>query len=872
MPDFPTGVITLVFTDIQGSSDLWEQHRGAFQPVLEEHNRLLRAAAALWHGVEVKTEGDAFFLVFGRASDAVRFAVEAQLSIACCRWDDLLVGLPALRVRMGLHTGETIFAAHPDGTADYFGPTVNRAARVGAAGHGGQVIVSDGTRALAQAELPPEITWLDVGRHRLKGVGEEQLWQLCHPDLPREFPALKTLDPQRHNLPLAPAPIIGRETEIERWLAVLRQPATRLLTLSGFGGFGKTRLALQLAELSVDDLADGVWWVDLEEARDSEDMLQRIANELRLHLQPHPTVREQVLNFHRDRELLLVLDNLEQIPDAAKPIDELLKTAPRVKCLATTRRPLELRHEQVVELKPLPVEAARALFIERARARVADYEVDEANAADLLELCRRLEGVPLAIELAASRIAGMTPREMLRRLDERFRLLQTRAHDLPPRQRALRGAIDWSYDLLTDDDKAVFGQVAVFAGGFTMPAAEAVCEGFDVFESIMELRRQSLLRAETTGDTQQTRYAMLESVHAYSLEKLEAAPDAGGTSDAATVRRRHADFFLRFANDCIARRRTPGEPAALRELDAELDNLRAALHAMRAAGEHELCARLALALHHPLHRRGLWAEAYQCLQGGCAALDELADVGNERKALQASLRLALAGLDYDMGNAAAAETNTKAALALLRELGDEAGQADGLNLLGLLATEAPRLDVAGNLFQKALAMRSAGEHHGRAIALHNLARIASRRGEKAEAQRLYLEALAERRAGGDAWGEAETLGDLGVLAMDAGDHPGALRYYHDSLNLRRALGDRQGIALMLYNLAEIAELEGDHQRAVTLFTHSERIFRELQSAYAGAANEALQLLAAKLDAATFISLRAVAESANWENIVQWSSI
>ncbi|MDQ2731887.1 MAG: adenylate/guanylate cyclase domain-containing protein, partial [Armatimonadota bacterium] len=257
--DLPSGVVTLVFTDIEGSSSLWEVHRNAFQVVLEEHNRLLRAMAVRWNGIEVKTEGDAFFLAFAKASDAVQFAVEGQREIASCAWSVHLPGLAELRVRIGMHTGEPIVGAHPDGAQDYFGPMVNRAARVGAAGHGGQIILSGATHTLAVPELPATIAFQSLGMHRLKGVGEEHLWQALHADLSTQFAPLKTMQAPLHNLPLPSTALIGREKEVAAWHSLRSELNTRLLTLLGFGGLGKTRLALELAELSVGDFAHGVW-------------------------------------------------------------------------------------------------------------------------------------------------------------------------------------------------------------------------------------------------------------------------------------------------------------------------------------------------------------------------------------------------------------------------------------------------------------------------------------------------------------------------------------------------------------------------------------------------------------------------------------
>lgn len=851
MPDFPTGLVTLVFTDIEGSSALWEAHGAAFAPVLNEHNRLLREVAAQRGGVEVKTEGDAFFLVFPDAAEAVRFAVNAQRAIAAHDWNQVLSGLTELRVRIGMHSGSPIVDRHPEGAVDYFGPVVNRAARVGAAGYGGQIVISQATLELAQTALPPDIAWENLGRHRLKGVGEEILWQINQAALPARFPPLKTLSGAKHNLPPAATPFIGRDAEIAAWSGWLRADDTRLVTLLGFGGHGKTRLALQLAEMLVDDFADGVWWIELEEARDNAAMLARIAHELRLHLSPQPTLREQVLEFHRDRHMLLVLDNLEQIPDAGRVVAEILAAGPRVKCLATTRRALEVRHERIAQVSPLPLSDAARLFTERARARVPEFAATPENAATIEELCRRLEGVPLAIELAASRSTVLSPQEMLERLDERFRLLQTRAPDLPPRQRALRGVIDWSYELLGPDDQALFAQLAVFAGGFDMNAAEEVCEEFDVLEGVAELRRHSLLRAEEISG--KTRFAMLESVRAYAREKLEAQPDT------LALQRRHAAYFLQFALSRDAKLRTPGEAAALRECVAERANWRAA-QGWAAAHDHELCARLALALREPLQRLGFWNEARDALRTGLAALDEDTDAA----LLRAGLRLGLASLAHDTGDAGA-ESLAESALGEFRALGDVRSEGDALNLLGLLAQGRGESQAAGDCFEKSLALRGPDDHNGRAIALHNLALLAAERGEPSEATRLYEAALAERRAGGDARGQAHTLGNLGALAFNSGDVARARHLYQQSLELRRVLQDRLGIALMLYNLAEIAEGESDWLRAVTLYVHAVHLFRELGSPYAGAPEKALARLEKQLE--NFAGLRAAAEGAAWEEWV-----
>ncbi|HEX8551662.1 MAG TPA: adenylate/guanylate cyclase domain-containing protein [Abditibacteriaceae bacterium] len=852
MPQLPSGVITLVFTDIEGSSALWESHRDRFAPVLNEHNRLMRAAAAAWNGVEVKTEGDAFFLVFARASNAVAFAVDAQRALAAYDWNKCLAGLDELRVRIGMHSGEPILAAHPDGSADYFGPVVNRAARVGAAGYGGQILVSGVTQTLAQGELSPEITFSDLGAHLLKGVGEEQLWQVHHNELPSRFPALKTPTADKHNLPQSATPFVGREAEVERCSALLREDDVRLLSLLGFGGQGKTRLALQIAASLTDEFADGVWWIELEEARDADAMVARIAHDLRIHLQPQPTVREQVFHFHRDRELLLVLDNTEQIPDAGLVVNELLAAGPRIKCLVTTRRALEIQSERRVQVPPLPLSEAAQLFIQRAQSHDAGFLLSAQTRKEIEQLCASLEGVPLAIELAASRIGVLSPGEMLGRLDERFKLLQRRAPDLPPRQRALRGAIDWSYELLVEDDRELLQQLAVFAGGFSIGAAEAVCDSLDALEGIAELQRHSLLRAETTANAK--RFSMLESVRAYAAEKLADA------SDELPLRKRHANFFLRFAESRSAQLRSPSEATALEEIFVERANLRAALD-WAIAHDAPLAARLAVALHEPLYRLGLWKEVRTMLQRGWDTLES-----SDNTALRAALQLHRASLAYDMGKSDEALTDAEGALEIARAAEDTKTEAAALNLLGLLATDGDDTDAAEQNFRASLALRAESDHNGRAIAFHNLARLASRRGETASARGQYQKALEHRRAAGDMRGEAETLGNLGVIAQNDGDFAAARDFYLQSLSVRYPLRDSIGIGLMLHNLAEIAEIENDEALAVALFIHAERIFRELGSSYAEAPTAALEKLQAKLGA-QYKLLFQEAQNTAWEELV-----
>jgi len=859
--DAPSGTVTLMFTDIQGSTRLWETLGDGFRPILDRHNDLARAEIERHRGYEVKSQGDSFMVAFGDGADGVRCALAIQKALAREPWPDT-VG--ELMIRIGLHTGDPILQHDPAGRPDYFGPVVNRSARIEAAAHGGQTVISAATlETLADAARTAlaGVEFVNMGTHRLRGLEDpEQIYEVRDPELGhRQFPPLRTLDTMRTNLPETRTSFIGRHKEISELRRLISRQETRLVTLIGFGGMGKTRTAMSLAERCAYDYEHGVWWIECEEATTSEEMIQRLAFQLRMHLEPQPSVREQLLAYLKEREMLLMLDNTEQIADAGKVISEILGAARGVKCVVTTRRALEISHEVQVEIPPLPLEDAEALFLDRASSRRADFERTPENAADIAQLCQSLECVPLALELAASRIVGMSPREVLSRLGEQLRLLQTRAPDLPPRQRALRGAIDWSYDLLTDDDKSLFAQCSVFAGGFTLDYVEEVCEAFDALEGVMELRRQSLLRAEVNPDTQITRYVMLESVRAYAAEKLEEVfPDPEG------LRRRHAAYFLKLSEKWATRMRTREEAKALEELRPAYDNLRAALVWADRNEETETAARLALVLYQMLYRRGFWAEARRVLQTGLDAAERSFE---DSRTLQATLRHYLGALDIDTGDEAGARAHVEASLALRRELADQAGIAESLNLLAILAIEGKRLDEAQAFLDEGLALLPDRDHQRRAILLHNQGRIASGRGNAAEAKRLYELALRHRRAGGDARGEAETLGNLGVLAFNARELDEARRLYLESLAILRRLQDRHWTAVMLYNLAELAVEQADLERAVLFFVHSERLFRELQSPYVAAPAAGLKALQERFEADAWPGLLDRAAAANWEEQV-----
>jgi len=855
----PSGVVTFLFSDIEGYSTLEARFGAAIQPVLDAHNRLIEAAALACDGYRSRIVGDAFFLVFGKPSDAVRCAVGIQRALGEEKWEVAGAdGAPVaieLRVRIGLHAGEARVDARPGERADYFGNAVNTAARVSSATHGGQILVSETARALAQTALSPDIAFHDLGTHRLKGVGGVQLFGVEAPGLGRDFPPPVTLDPHRHNLPVPLSPLVGREGEVAAWGAELREPGTRLLTLCGFGGLGKTRLALQLAESLVESFADGVWWVPLDDARSGPDMVRRLAEVLLRELKPQPTIEEQVWGFHRDRELLIVLDNLEQIPtdEAACVVTGLLHAGARVRLLTTSRAALQMDGERVKELDSLPLGDACTLFTQRAGARRSSFVLSDANRADVEAICNALDGLPLAIELAAAQSAMLSPRQILGRLDEAMRARGTRDATRPARHLALGAAIDWSYQLLGEAARALLPRLAVFEGGFSLDAAEKLAPpDVDAWDALAELRAQSFLRAHTDEATQQDRFSMLEPVRRHAARMLDASGETGLAQEL------HAQFAFDVLERFVADEATRGEGETLLEIAPEFSNLRAAFAWLERADPARR-ARFAVSWGRLLHVRGFWEEAREVVAGGTNALATLANAPDdpETTTLKGDLHFATAKMEHDVAGGSGARSNAESALACYGQTRNEDGQTLALNLLGLLALDelrrAPddeaRSALAGQArarFDEALAHCAGARHDLRGKVLHNIGMLLSSTGQPEAARAAYGESLLQRRLAGDARGEAVTLGNLGVLAEEAANLAEAQEFYTQSLRLRRALDEPFGVALMLHNLGEIAAARGQDERALVLFLHAGRMMRALRSPLAEECKRSLEAVRAAL--------------------------
>ncbi|HEX6670035.1 MAG TPA: AAA family ATPase, partial [Gemmatimonadales bacterium] len=720
MVELPRGTVTFLFTDIEGSTRLWEQDRAAMAAAVERHLALLDAAIAAHGGIHFKTVGDGVQAAFPTAPQAVAAALDGQRALRAEDWR----GVGELRVRLALHAGE----AEPDARGDYLAAPLNRLARLLAVGHGGQILLTQAVQQLTRGALAPGTAVRDLGEHRLRDLLEPELvYQLLHPDLPADFPPLRSLEARPHNLPLQPTPFLGREREVGEVVALLRRPEVRLLTLTGPGGTGKTRLALQVAAELLDDFADGVYFVPLAPLTDAALVPSAIASALAMRDEADRSLPDRLKEVLAGQELLLVLDNVEHLVEAAPLIAELLSAAPGLKVLATSRVPLRLRAEREYPVPPLGLprrqplptleelsqSEAMRLFLERAQAVKPDFALDDENAPAVAAICWRLDGLPLAIELAAARVRLLPPQALLARLEQRLPLLTGGARDAPARHRTLRDTIAWSYDLLDPDDQRLFRRLAVFVGGCTLEAADAVTtpDGQrDVFGGIERLCEHSLLRqAEAQGS--EPRFAMLETVREFGLEQLAASGEEDLTWE------RHADHFATLG-DNIEREFFFRPVPFLAVLEVETDNLRAALGWAERGGRVETGLRLGLAFGSLAVRRGMLAEGREWLR-------RLLALGGGAPPLQARALTALGWYALVQGDTEGAMEAGKRAAETAA--GESWILANALNLLGSVELERGPSEAARRYFEEALALV---EHHEEAAVwapsiLNNLGLLAS---------------------------------------------------------------------------------------------------------------------------------------------------
>ncbi len=769
----PTGTVTFLLTDIEDSTRLWDTQHAAMQRALAYHDAIMREAIEANDGFLVKTTGDGAHAAFATAANAITACLAAQRALKEHAWGELRI-----KSRMGLHSGA---AEQRDG--DYYGPTLNRAARLMAAAHGGQILLSLATAELVRDHLPAEIGLRDMGERRLKDlIRPERVYQVIAPDLPADFPPLKTLDARPNNLPAQTTPFIGREAAIHAIKKQLADVNVRLLTLSGVGGTGKTRLALQAAADMVDKFEHGVFFVPLAALSDSTLVLQTVAQAFAVREAAGRPLQQQLKEYLREKQLLLVLDNFEQVIDAAPLVTELLTIAPRLKVLVTSRETLHLYGETDFPVPPLslpdpkrlpPLEQltryeAVALFIERALAVKPAFAVTNENAPAIAEICYRLDGLPLAIELAAARARVLAPQRMLTELSHRLSFLMGGARGLPARQKTLRGAIDWSHDLLTGDEQRLFRRLAVFAEGCTLEAIESVCNvesDLTVLETVESLVGKNLLK-QTDGHGE-PRFSLLQTIREYATEKLVEAADRDA------IRDRHLDFYLELADKARNKLIRGTFIEGIEEFERERENLLAAQEWCNSDAQ-----RASRGLRLVFDLQGYWD---QCAQYG------------------AGLRLATIALNHAGAGAPTVERGQ--ALLAASHLAYRMGHYDqardhAVEGVAILRNQGPRPLLADALIRLAHAL----------IALEDIS----------TAQRYLEERLVLVRAIGDERRIASTLNAMADLYRLDNKLELAAPLYEEALTLALRKCDPPTLAVCQLNLALVSVLRGDPARAHTL--------------------------------------------------------
>jgi predicted ATPase/class 3 adenylate cyclase len=819
MTALPTGTLTFLFTDIEGSTGLLHTLGDRYPAVLDEHAAIIRRAVADGGGVEVSTHGDAFFVVFRSPAGAVRAAIAAQQGLAAHDWSPG----PPVRVRMGLHTGEGVL-----GGDDYTGIDVHRAARIADAGHGGQVIVSDATRGIVQHALPAGATLRDLGVHRLRGIAEpERLHQLVVEGLTADFPAPRTLDARPNNLPLQLTSFVGREEEIAEVERLLGQ--TRLLTLTGPGGSGKSRLALRVAAELLPRFRDGSYLVDLAPVTDPALVPDAVANALGVPEVAGRSILDEVKEHLRHRELLQVVDNFEQVAEAGPVLEELLTAAPKLRAMVTSRIVLSLRGEQEYAVPPLEVPdperlpadlaalgaiGAVRLFAERAGAADPRFVLTERNAPVVAEIAARLDGLPLAIELAATRTKVLTPEEILSRLKRRLSILTSGSRSLPERQRTLRAAIAWSYDLLEPVERRLFARLSVFTGGWAFESAEAVCDpeelGLDALDGLTSLVDKSLIR-RTEPSGRPSRFSMLETIREFGLEQLEAA------GELEAVQRRHAEHFLDLALEVEPHLTAEDQGVWLDRCEQEHANLRAALRWAIDRGEAGPAQAAAGALWRFWQQRGHLAEGRRWLEETLAMPSGRAPTAARAKALTGAGGIAWWS---DQG---ASRAFYDEALAIERELGDPVRLAEALYNESFAVAAADDLEAAARLLEESLELfRRAGNEPGVARVLVMQVVQDAMAGAWDRVIARVEESTAIWRRLGDRLNLAFGLIWLGFAYGRAGRPDDARAAALDALELFREADNPTGIALAFLDLAFLLTWEGRHADAVRMAAVSTR--------------------------------------------------
>lgn len=812
---------SFLFTDIVGSTLHWERADRAMHAALTRHDEIVRAAIADNGGQIMHTAGDGFCAAFPTPVQALKTAVSINRTLAEQSWPET----GPLQVRAAIHWGE----AYERG-GDYFGPSVNRTARILALAHGQQTLVSEAAyQHVRFAAAANQVIIRDLGIHRLKDLQEpEHVYQATHVSLPYEFPPLQSLDHYPNNLPQFLSSFVGRERDLSEVVSKLK--STRLLTVTGFGGAGKTRLALQAAANLQEEFVDGIWLAKLETVPDPSLVAHEIANVLRIREQHGTSILSTIASHLEGRQTLLLLDNCEHVLDECSSIvSRLLTECPDLRIMTTSRQALGIAGESTYHVRPLrtppvatdPNQAitdpslllrieAVQLFAERATMVQPRFAITAENCLAISQICQSLDGIPLAIELAAARVRAMSVRQIAERVEDRFRLLTSGRRDVLPRHQTLRALIEWSSDLLTPAERVLFSRLAVFSSGWTLEACEAVCAGGTVEEWLVldlltALVDKSLIITDYVDG--QYRYSLLETVHDYCWESLRASDEE------QAVRELHRDYFVTLAEK-LAPKLAEGNAAALSQIEVEHDNLRAALDfCINTPAGHVIGLRIACALERFWEVRGYCREG----RGHFDALLARAE-GDEPDALSAQALTGAGILAFRSGDFDSARSLHEASLAIWQQLSDERRVAEALENLGNVAEDQGQFDDARALYAQALEInRKVGNLASEALNLGNLGSASAMLGDFDAADRYVDASIVLSRRIDNQRCIGFSLYCAGLTAYRKGDFDRARTRYAESLSVWQAIGSRLGMAFCLEAFFELAAVGGEREKAVTLY-------------------------------------------------------
>ncbi len=801
-----------LFTDIEGSTQKWEKSPENMKKVLMKHDDIMKATVERFGGSIIKHTGDGVFAVFEQG-DPLTCAIEIQKALSST--DTSEVG--GLRVRIGMHAG------HPEKRGDdYFGPVINRTARVMAAAWGGQIVLTP--TAAQEGSLPDQASLKDLGTHLLKDLCEPQpLLELAHPELPfKDFPSLRSLSSHPHNLPVQSTPFLGREKELAETTKLLRDPSCRLLTLVGPGGIGKTRLALQASAERIEDFRHGVFFIPLAPLISVDFLISTIADALKFSFYSKDEEKVQLLNYLREKEMLLIMDSFEHLMQGAAVIADVLNAAPKVKILVTSRELLNLKGEWVLQIDGMEVPSgeqidiegysAVQLFFHSARRVDTKIMFSPKDTKEVIRICQLVGGLPLGIELASVWLRTLSLKEITKEIEKSIDFLETSLRDVPQRHRSLKAVFEYSWDLLSDAERDILMKLSVFSGEFDRTAAEEIT-GANL-ATLVGLVEKSLLRKTATG-----RYELLDILRRYASQKLEASADIK-----KHVHDLHCSYFMKYVEDSETALLGADQKNAAARFSTNLENVRAA---WRWAVDNDLGNELNKAIN------GLYVfyTRHSRYREGEEIFRETVNVLERKKEKDSVYVKAIKAYGTFMsmiGRTEQAREVLHKGLAAARDMGEDSEAAHILSVLGAVVSTLGEYGSAMMHHEESLTIyREQNDQSGMARALYHLASAVDSLGDYEKAQEFGLESLRIRRETGDIWGEASCLNLLGNIAHTLGDFDAAKKRYEESFTLSEQLGDRAGMARIFNNLGNVYSQNGEHEKALKNYEDSLNIFREL---------------------------------------------